>query len=94
VVNSWSGGFQGEVRIKNDSTTAINGWTVNWAYAAGSKVTGFWNATITGTGPYTATNLSHNASIPAGQTVSFGFQGTQTGTTNEVPKVTGTLCKP
>jgi hypothetical protein len=80
------------IRIKNNRTTAINGWTVNWSYSDGSVITSSWNATLTGTNPYAATAISWNAVIQPGQTVEFGFQGTKTAATAAVPVVTGSAC--
>lgn len=92
ISSQWSGGFNGAIRITNNKTTAINGWTVSWAYTDGSKVTGSWGATVTGTNPYTATNLSYNGTIQPGQTVEIGFGGTSGGATAAIPAVTGTVC--
>lgn len=92
VSNQWNNGFTGVIRIKNNRTTAINGWTVNWSYSDGSVITSSWNATLTGTNPYAATAISWNAVIQPGQTVEFGFQGTKTAATAAVPVVTGSAC--
>jgi len=92
VSNQWNNGFTGVIRIKNNRTTAINGWTVNWSYSDGSVITSSWNATLTGTNPYAATAISWNAVIQPGQTAEFGFQGTKTAATAAVPVVTGSAC--
>lgn len=94
VINSqWSNGFTASVRIKNTSTTTINGWDVNWQYGDGSKVTNLWNAALSGSNPYTAKNLSWNSTIQPGQTVEFGFQGTKSAAVASTPVVTGNICK-
>src|SRR5690606_9032428 len=59
---------------------------------ANNRVSGGWNANITGSNPYSASNLSWNGNIPVGQSVSFGFQGTTNSTTVERPTVTGAEC--
>lgn len=92
VTNQWSNGFTAAIRIKNNRTTAINGWTVNWSYTDGSLVSSGWSATVTGGNPYSATNLSWNAAIQPGQFVEFGIQGTKTGASASVPVVTGAAC--
>ncbi|MFF5225336.1 cellulose binding domain-containing protein [Dactylosporangium sp. NPDC000521] len=55
---------------------------VAMAHAAGAQpiiTANAWNATVTQTGnAVTARNLSCNATIPAGGSTSFGFQGTWT----------------
>jgi cellulase/cellobiase CelA1 len=77
--SDWQGGFTANVTISNSGSTAINGWTVTFAFPGDQKVTNAWNATITQNGTnVTAKNVSYNASIPAGGSQSFGFQGTWT----------------
>ncbi len=91
VVNQWTGGFQGSITITNNGTTVMNGWTVAWQYSA-NKITSSWNATLTGSNPYSATALSWNSTIQPGQSVSFGVQGDTNGTLAEAPIVTGSVC--
>uniref|UniRef100_UPI0021F16896 cellulose-binding domain-containing protein n=1 Tax=Streptomyces sp. HPF1205 TaxID=2873262 RepID=UPI0021F16896 len=60
-------------------TTAVNGWTVGFAFPGDTKVTSAWNATVTQSGSQaTAKNMSYNSTISPGANVSFGFQGTWT----------------
>lgn len=91
VDNDWGSGFTASIVITNNTSTAVNGWTVNWKYNR-SSITNLWNANQSGTNPYTASNLSWNASIQPGQSVTFGFQGNVSGGAAEVPVVTGTVC--
>ena len=95
VSNQWNEGFSGVIRITNSGTSAISGWTVGWQYSGGDRITSSFNATLSGSNPYSATNLSWNGSIAPNQSVEFGFQGTKgtKGTsTAEIPTVTGTVC--
>jgi xyloglucan-specific exo-beta-1,4-glucanase len=86
VTGQWSGGFQGEVTVTNTGTTAIRGWTVGWAFAAGQILTQTWNGTGTQTGTTVrVTNAGHNGALAAGATTTFGFLGSLTGTSNPVP---------
>ncbi len=92
VVNEWNSGFQGSITITNNGTTAINGWTVGWQYSA-NKITSSWNATLSGSNPYSATALDWNKTIQPGQSVSFGVQGDKNSTAPaEVPTITGAVC--
>lgn len=91
IDNEWSNGFVASIIIKNDTNATVNNWSVNWQYP-NNRVTNSWNANVTGSNPYTATNMSWNGSIAAGQSVSFGFQGTKNGNTAERPQINGTLC--
>ena len=90
VNNSWGAGATASIEITNNGTTAINGWSVNWSYV-NNRVTGSWNATVSGSNPYSASNLSWNGGIPAGQTISFGMQVATNGAV-ETPVVTGSIC--
>lgn len=92
ITNNWGNGFTGAIRITNNSSTAINGWNVNWSYAGSTRLAGTWNAELSGNNPYSANNLDWNAVIQPGQTVEFGFQGTYSGST-ETPIVGGNVCR-
>lgn len=94
VINSqWDNGFTAVIRIKNTGVQPINGWNVNWQYGDGSKVTNLWNASLTGSNPYNANNLTWNSTIQPGQTVEFGFQGSKSAGAANVPVVTGSVCQ-
>lgn len=90
VNNSWGAGATTSIEITNNGSTAINGWSVNWSYV-NNRITGSWNATLSGSNPYNATNLSWNGSIPPGQTISFGMQVATNGAV-ETPVVSGAIC--
>lgn len=93
VSNEWNTGFTAAIRITNSGTAAINGWNVSWTYSDGTKVTGAWGGTLTGTNPYSVTNLDWNKTIQPGQSVEVGVQGTKgTSTSAQVPAVTGAAC--
>lgn len=91
IDSEWSNGFTASITIKNDTSAAINNWSVNWQYSA-DRMTSGWNANFSGSNPYTATNMSWNGSIAVGQSVSFGFQGTKGGSSAERPVVNGSVC--
>jgi len=91
IDNEWNTGFVASITIKNDTGVAVNGWNINWSYSA-NRITSSWNANLTGSNPYTATNIGWNGNIAAGQSVSFGFQGNKNGATAERPTINGTVC--
>ncbi|MES2673722.1 MAG: cellulose binding domain-containing protein [Pseudomonadota bacterium] len=93
IGSQWGNGFTAAIRVKNTGTQTLNGWSVNWRYNDGSKVTGSWNATMSGSNPYTAKNVGWNANIQPGQTVEFGFQGSKPAGTAAIPVVTGSVCQ-
>lgn len=73
VNNHWGSGFVGSIQITNDSSSIINGWSISWQYAGDNRITSGWNANLGGSNPYSASNVSWNASIQPGQTIEFGF---------------------
>ena len=75
VTNNWGSGFTAAISIANDGTTDITAWEVQWSYTGGTTIVNLWNANLSGSNPYTATNMSWNATIQPGQSVQFGFQG-------------------
>lgn len=91
VNNQWDSGFTATIRITNDTSRAVNSWNVSWQYSGNNRVTSSWNANVTGSNPYSASNYAWNGTIQSGQSVSFGFQGTSSGNA-ETPTVTGSLC--
>ncbi|RYY76646.1 MAG: PKD domain-containing protein [Gammaproteobacteria bacterium] len=93
IQSQWGNGFTAAIRVKNVSTQPINGWSLTWKYADTSKVTNLWNANLSGTNPYTATNLNWNATIQPGQTLEFGFQGSKPTGNAVAPSVTGSICQ-
>ncbi|MFB9235858.1 cellulose binding domain-containing protein [Plantactinospora siamensis] len=85
VTNSWGGGFQADVTVKNNGGSAIAGWSVSWSFPNGQQVTSLWNGTYTQTGAtVTVRDAGYNGPLAAGASTSFGFTGTWT-TGNAVP---------
>lgn len=73
TINSWSGGFQGEVTV-TAGTAAINGWTVRWEQNNGQSISQIWSGTLSTSGSTaTVRNVSYNGSLGAGATTTFGF---------------------
>jgi endoglucanase len=92
VSNEWSTGYTGAIRITNNGTSAISGWDVNWQYAT-NRVTSSWNANVSGSNPYSASDLGWNGSIQPGQSVEFGFQADKNGGAVENPTINGAVCE-
>ncbi|MFE7901586.1 glycoside hydrolase family 6 protein [Streptomyces sp. NPDC057424] len=84
IQNQWSTGFTAAVTLTNNSA-AKSSWSLKWSYAGNQKVTSGWNAKISQSGAtVTAANESYNAQLATGGSVSFGFQGSYSGS-NAVP---------
>jgi endo-1,4-beta-xylanase len=94
---SGSNGFTANVTITNTGTSAINGWTLAFAFPSGQSITPpGWSATWAQTGAnVTATNLDWNRTLNAGTgSTTMGFNGTFTGTNTAPASFTlnGTAC--
>ncbi|MBS2966936.1 cellulose binding domain-containing protein [Actinocrinis puniceicyclus] len=77
TASEWAGGFTANVTITNGGAEAISGWSVGWSFPGDQKVTSAWGAAVSQSGgAVTATNVSYDAVIAPGASVSFGFQGT------------------
>ncbi|MEO3813195.1 cellulose binding domain-containing protein [Sphaerisporangium sp. B11E5] len=85
VGNSWPGGFNASVTVRNPGPTTTSGWTVRWIWPSGQSVSQAWNATVTTSGStVTAKNAPYNGTLPAGATTTFGFTATYS-RTNTAP---------
>lgn len=75
AVNSWPGGFQGEVTVRAGNAP-ISGWTVNWTWPGSQTITQLWGGVRSGSGAsVTVRNESWNGSVAAGASTTFGFTG-------------------
>jgi len=84
VQNQWDSGFTAAVTVTNNSA-AKSSWAVKWSYAGNQKITSGWNAKLSQSGTAaTAANESYNGTLGTGSSVSFGFNGTYSGT-NALP---------
>ena len=79
VTNSWSGGFQGQVVVKNTGSGTLNGWSLRWTFPGSQTINDLWNGTYTQSGEnVTVNNASYNASLASGATATVGFTATGT----------------
>ncbi len=96
VNNDWGAGATCTVTVKNNSATAVNGWTLVWTFAGNQTLTQIWNAAYTASGEtITVTNASFNNVIGAnGGTQSFGFNLSYSGSNAKPASFTlnGTAC--
>ncbi|MBF4133976.1 glycosyl hydrolase family 18 protein [Streptomyces albidoflavus] len=88
----WGSGFEGKWTVKNTGTAPLSGWTLEWDFPSGTKVTSAWDADVTNNGDHwTAKNKSWAGSLAPGASVSFGFNGTGPGTPSGC-KLNGASC--
>lgn len=91
ISNEWSTGLTGEIIVTNSGSSAVNGWSVGWQYTT-NRLTGSWNAQVSGSNPYTASNVSWNGTLQPGGSATFGFQVDKRGGSAEMPTLTGSIC--
>ncbi|GAA0914768.1 glycoside hydrolase family 18 chitinase [Streptomyces thermoalcalitolerans] len=88
----WGSGFEGKWTVKNTGTTTIDSWTLEWDFPSGTKVTSAWDATVTNSGDHwIARNAAWNGTLAPGASVSFGFNGTGSGSPSGC-KINGGSC--
>jgi hypothetical protein len=90
-IGEWSGGFQAEVAVKNNRSTASSAWTVTWTFANGQVISQLWGGKYTQSGSaVTVTNEAWNGALAAGASTTFGFLASWNGT-NAIPTVSCTV---
>ncbi|MPY61778.1 glycoside hydrolase family 6 protein [Streptomyces spongiae] len=84
IQNQWDSGFTASVTVTNNGA-AKSSWAVKWSYAGNQKITSGWNAKLSQSGTaVTAANETYNGPLSTGGSVSFGFNGSYSGT-NAIP---------
>ncbi len=79
VAEQWNSGFKAEITVVNDSSTALNGWRLEFDYPY--TITQLWNGTLVSrTGNrYVVTAPSWGANIAPNSSAAFGFIGASNG---------------
>ncbi|GAB1513363.1 protein kinase domain-containing protein [Actinophytocola sp. KF-1] len=89
VVDSWPGGFQVRVVVRNDGDRALTGWEVRWTLPDGEDIAGLWQGRLSRDGnDVIVTNESYNVTVPAGESTEFGFNGS-----GDDPRVPPVSCR-
>lgn len=79
-MNHWGSGYQLNVEVTNSGNSGISGWTIQLDFGEAPQVTNSWNASLSTSGNLvTASNISWNGNLGAGQSTSFGMQGNSDG---------------
>ena len=76
VTQNWGSGFQAEITLTNQQTTAVNNWSLVFDY--GATITSIWDGSIvshSGT-HYVVSGAGWNNTLAAGGNVEFGFVAT------------------
>jgi len=90
IFDQWNGAYQVNFTLRNTSSQATNGWTLQYSFASGQTVSQLWNGNVSQSGSsVTITNASWNAVIPAGGTLGgtsgMGFIASWDNATNPKP---------
>ncbi|HEX6358340.1 protein kinase domain-containing protein [Actinophytocola sp.] len=89
VAETWQGGYNATVTIRNDGESTLSGWTVRWTQPDGHQITNLWNGDLTRAGTeMTVTNAQWNTTVPTGGETSFGFTANAKGNNRPTPAVT------
>lgn len=74
VVQTWAGGFQVLMTVRNSGHVGITGWTISWTYPAGTRVDDLWDGRLIAAGGAPAVaNADWNATLKPGESTTFGF---------------------
>ncbi|MFC8452488.1 glycosyl hydrolase family 18 protein [Kitasatospora sp. NPDC057223] len=72
--SDWGSGYEGSYTITNGSSTALNGWTLEFDLPAANTVASLWNATYTTAASHvTVKNPGWASSLAPGASYNFGF---------------------
>ncbi|MFF7245387.1 cellulose binding domain-containing protein [Embleya sp. NPDC008237] len=91
--SDWGSGFTGQYTIRNQGTTTLTAWRVEFDLPAGTTVGSYWDALQTGSsgGHYVFTNREYNGTLAPGASATFGFLGAGAGTPGNC-KLNGNPC--
>lgn len=94
--NVWPGGFTANVTVTNNGPAAVEGWQLAFTLPSGQRIVHAWNASVTpSSGAVAATAPAGNTRIAAGESQSFGFQGSYSGAFAQPDafRLNGTACR-
>jgi lysophospholipase L1-like esterase len=85
-MNDWGSGATVNITIKNNTSTAVNGWTLAWTFSGNQTITNLWSGSYTQNGTSVSVkDAGYNANISAnGGTTNFGFNINYSGA-NAIP---------
>lgn len=73
VVNSWSGGYELSITVRNTGTNALSGWRTSFSFAGSQRIGDVWNAVATQSGrQVTGDNAHYNGTVAPGATAGWG----------------------
>lgn len=85
VTNEWNSGLTAEIRLTNTGSSSVTGWNLTWQFNQ-NRVSGSWNANLSGANPYSASALDWNKTLAVGQQIAVGLQVEKNGAGAEQPQ--------
>ena len=80
TASTWQTGLSANVKVTNTGATPWQGWTLAFTFAGAERIQQGWSATWTQQGrEATATNVSWNATVAPGASVTLGFNASNSG---------------
>ncbi|HEX3048714.1 MAG TPA: cellulose binding domain-containing protein [Bacillota bacterium] len=96
ISSDWGSGATITVTIKNNGSTAVNGWTLAFTFPGAQKISNLWSGSFTQSGAAVSVkDAGYNANIPAnGGSQNFGFNINYSGTNSKPTSFTlnGAAC--
>lgn len=96
AMNDWGSGATVGITIKNNGTSTINGWKLEFNFSGNQKITNMWCGKYTQSGTtVSVSNEAFNGTIAPGGSVNFGFNITYSGSNAKPTSFTlnGTSCQ-
>ncbi|WP_408648667.1 glycosyl hydrolase family 18 protein [Streptomonospora mangrovi] len=89
---TWETGYSGQFTIINETSSALEDWTIRFTLPDGAAVSSLWNASLNRSGgTYTVTPPTWGAPVPAGGSYGIGFNGSFSGGPVDTEPLTCTL---
>ncbi len=74
ITNSWPGGQEVLMTVRNEGEARLDGWTVSWSLPSGQQVGNLWDGVLSGnTDPVTVVNANWNGKVETGGRTTFGM---------------------
>ncbi|MDI5975435.1 serine/threonine-protein kinase [Amycolatopsis magusensis] len=91
VTNSWPGGYEGVVTVRNLDAAPLKGWTVRWSQPDGHNINNLWHGELSQDGDtVTVTSEDWNAVVVADGSANFGLIA---GVLNDNPVLPAVTCE-
>lgn len=92
INNTWNTGFNGWLRVHNQSTSPVSNWSAQLTFASNTSVSASWNGTVVGSNPYLVSSVPWNNTIKPGGFAEVGFQ-VWGPAPHQLPQLAGISCE-